>query len=344
MGKLAAILLFFASSLALPAQTLREQLAAQEISDRSFSAADLDEMVVSADASDAHATFVAYLKLRYLTNAGDPTVVRMNRQTGAVVRAEIPVARKLAEVLAADAKTVAGQKDKTPKEKCCSALSALRFIGEYVVLTAQLSSGSTAQIVLSRNLKLIEILHGQELIEVAPGVVVSDREASQRPVFHADRLDVSNLQSGAKQQLYPVAGDRLREIFTGQVERAMPEKVNCLPGDPCDFELYDDTLTFLGSNHAGLFAFFSNRSADHTASSGEITAQTALYLYSLGAQGWRYCQQELNDDEAEAADASPSRDFKALSARCTPNLPVEPISTKAQTAAPESGADAPPQP
>ena len=290
---IAVLLIGFASR----AQTLREILRANSIPEKSFTSSELDGNVNAAAAAKRDRVLVVYMRVdKNNMFTGDPQLVQFSRDSGDVVRTEIK-----------------------PEDTnlCCGSPLGIDFFGEYVVLSFHFNPSASTMLVLDKNLKLVTTLYGIDVREVLPGQLVFIEDMIHFAPVHPERLELADLRSGKRVELYPPQGDAMREAFAQEHARRMPAANVCAQmNDPCRPELYDEDIEFADNDRGGNFAFTVHRDASHATAPGQppgsVESAAALYRYAWNGQGWMYCEEGL-------PEGSP----KNGKGECTPNLPVK---------------------
>ena len=297
--------------LALPscAETLREFLQANAIPAKSFSKAELDEEVNGAAGSRNQSVMAVYVRIQGDAVAGDPRLVRFDKDSGAVERAEIK-----------------------PEDEnmCCGSPDDISLIGDFAVLSFHINPSAETMLVVGKDLKLVTTLYGFGVREVAPGQVVFVENMVHFAPVHPERLEFADLGSGKTMELYPPKGDALRTAFAREHAQHMPPKATCEKmDDPCKADDYDESIDFVDADGHGSFAFTVHRDALHAMASEQppesVASEAALYRYAWNGQAWLYCEAKLTEDEAKALTPLPGNaGGPATRGRCTPSLVVTP--------------------
>ena len=307
-----ALVLIVALLLALPAsgETLREFLKANAIPANSFSKSELDEEINGAAGGHGPLTIAVYVRIQGDVVAGDPRLVRFDKASGAVERAEVKP---------------------EDEDLCCGSPDDIAWIGDYAVLSFHINPDAEAVLVVGKDLKLVTTLYGFDVREVAPGQVVFIENMVHFAPVHPERLAFADLASGKTIELYPPKGDALRSAFAREHAKHMPPKAACEKmNDPCTPEAYDENIDFVDADGHGSFAFVVHRDALHATADEQppdsVASEAALYQYAGNGKGWLYCEEKLSDDEAKELVALPAQKAggPASKGRCTPSLPVAP--------------------
>jgi hypothetical protein len=100
----------------------------------------------------------------------------------------------------------------------------------------------------------------------------------------------------------------------------MPAKDVCDKlNDPCQADLYDESIEFVDQDGRGNFSFSVHRDAAHAMKENEppdtVASDAALYRYAWNGSRWLYSEEKLADQDGQGLAASPRQG-------CTPNLPV----------------------
>ena len=307
-----ATLLFALSS---RAETLREFLKDNAIPANSFSKAELDEEINGASGAQNQSVIAVYVRIKDDAVTGDPRVVRFDKNSGAVQRAEIKPDNE---------------------DLCCGSPLQVDLIGDYAFLYFHINPSAGAVMVIGKDLKLVTTLYGIDVREVSPGQVVFIENMIHFAPVHPERLKFADLASGKTMELYPPKGDALRAAFAREHAQHMPPKATCEKmDDPCKAEEYDESIDFVDRDGHGSFAFTVQRDALH-ATAGEqppesVVSESALYRYSWDGKAWLYCEEKLTEDEAKALSALAVQQAGASASkgRCTPSLAVAPDMTGA---------------
>ncbi len=308
LGWVAALLLA-----ALPCRsqtTLREQLQSRGIPENSFSETELNEVVDGVNASREPYVFVAYVRTKGEVLTGYPRLVRYDQTTGTILRSDL----KLDE-----------------RDECCGAPDGIEFVDEYILLSFHYNPSASSVVVLDRQLKMVELFYGFDILRVAPNQIVVTEDMMHFAPVHPERLQFIDLSSGASLEIYPLKNDVLRNQFVDDYSKRMPEVCNRTP-ELCGYGDFDEGCTYLGGNGQGGFAFQCGRSASYQAKKGEesmnYASDSAIYIFAHRPNGWVHCEQAVSEDEATALDKLQGRSYDKVKTRCIPDRPVVPdIST-----------------
>jgi len=295
LGFIAAILIALTS----PAQTLRDVLKANGIAEATFNASELNGHVNAAAAVKDARVVIVYLPIgKDNLLSGDPLLIQFNRTSGAIVRTEVK-----------------------PEDAnlCCGSPNSVEFIGQYVFLSFHFNPSAATMLVLDKDLKLVTTLYGFDVREIAPGQLVFIENMMHFAPVHPERLQVVDLNSGKRIELYPPQGDAMRAAFAEEHGKRMPPQNICTEmNDPCRPELYDESIQFIDNDQGANLAFRVHRDAAHATAKEQppesVLSAAALYRYALKEGTWMYCEQALPYKTPTHQD----------DAGCTPDLPVTP--------------------
>ncbi|HEV2448634.1 MAG TPA: hypothetical protein VGS58_22025, partial [Candidatus Sulfopaludibacter sp.] len=147
------LVLIAAWLLALPgsAETLREFLKANAIPATSFSKAELDEEVNGASGARNQSVMAVYVRIKDDAVTGDPRVVRFDKNSGTVQRAEVKPENE---------------------DMCCGSPDGIELMGDFAVLSFHINPDAETMLVVGKDLKLATTLYGFDVREVGPGQVV----------------------------------------------------------------------------------------------------------------------------------------------------------------------------
>lgn len=310
MNRLALMFVLVCAGAVCGAQTLQGELSKAGIPASGFNSAELAQTVNAASTRDGDSLYLAYMRVdanNMLT--GSPQLVRFDAKSGALVRKELE----------------AGE-----KENCCGSPLGIQFTAKYVLTSFHNTPSASTFLVTDKSLRLVEVLFGFDVHEIAPDVVVFTKNMIHFAPEHAERKQVIDLSSGSSQELYPPKGDALRAEFARIHEQHMPSPEACgEANDPCDPNIYDESLIYREGAKPGQFELVVSRTAEHDwVSKGEVQewpVQIAVYTYARGKRGWLYCER---DETAQRLNKSlehaipPEKDQG-----CEPNLPVVPDSS-----------------
>ena len=312
--RLLAIIATLLIALASPAQTLRDVLKTNGIPESTFNASELDGNVNAAAAIKDNRVLVVYMRVdKSNMFTGDPLLIQFNRNSRAIVRTEIKP---------------------EDTDRCCGSPDNVQVIGEYLVLSFHVNPSAATMLVLSKDLKLVTTLYGFDLREAAPGQLVFIENMIHFAPVHPERLQLANLRTGRRVELYPPQGDALRAEFAREHARHMPQYETCMQmNDSCTPELYDEDIEFTDNDRGGNFEFIVRRDASHRTDNGQppetVASAAALYRYAWdGQNNWMYCEERLSEDEA-TGNAQRQRKRAAGTRECIPNLPVRPDTSNA---------------
>jgi hypothetical protein len=299
---------FVLAIIALPcgSQTLGDELSKAGIPAGKFSSTELAQGVNAASARDGDSAYLAYMRVDANNMfTGLPVLVRFDRSSGEFRRKEL---------------------DPKDKEICCGSPLDLQFTGHYALISFHDSPSANTVLVTDKTLRLVEVLFGFDIHEIAPDVVIFTEDMVHFAPEHAERKGLVDLAGGSSQELYPPKGDILRTKFAKIHEQHMPSTAECQEAnDPCDPETYDESLTFREGLKPGQFQLLVTRTAEHTWVSKDHgqawPTQFAAYTYGKGKSGWLYCERE--DTAARLTKGLDHAMPAAADQACEPNLPVE---------------------
>jgi hypothetical protein len=299
-----AWILFCAASVC-SAQALRDELQKVGIPADGFSSAELAQGVNAASARNGNSSYLAYMRVDGNNMfTGLPILVQSDGTSGAIRRKEL---------------------DPEDKEICCRSPLGIQFTADYVLISFHDTPSASTVLVTDRNLRLIEILFGFDIHEIAPDVVIFTENMIHFAAEHPERKRLVDLAAGSSQELYPPKGDALRAEFAKIHQQHMPSPEACQEAnDVCDPETYDEGLTFQQGAKPGQFQLLVTRTAEHAFASKDNPQnwpiQLAAYTYRKGKRGWLYCEREQS-----AARLIKNVDHAMPLSKeegCTPNLPV----------------------
>jgi hypothetical protein len=186
---------------------------------------------------------------------------------------------------------------------------------------------------------MVELFYGFGSERIAPNQIVMIEGMMHFAPVHPERLKYLDLQTGNTTEFYPLKGDAIRAQFVQDNGKRMPTDEDCekVGYGSCDPELFDEDIDVLGSDGNGRFALLANFDASYPTPSGEGTSgpnlqRSVLYLYELGNRGWKYCDVQIMEKEAEEIERSKYRErngengmtYNMVKGRCNPNFAVEP--------------------
>src|SRR5579864_9538514 len=300
---LAALLLAVSSR----AETLRDFLQTSGIPDASFTRAELEEQINGSAGANQEIVLAAYVRVKGDVLAGDPRLVRYDRKSGAIQRAEVKP---------------------EDEDRCCGSPDDLTLLGDFAIISFHVNPSAETMLVVGKDLKLVTTLYGFGVREVAPGQVVFIENMIHFAAAHPERLAFADLRTGTRRELYPPRGDALRAAFAREHASHMPPKSTCEKmDDPCTPELYDEDIDFLDVDGHGAFAFTVQRDALHATASEQppesVVSEAAFYRYAWNGKDWLYCEEKLTEDDAKALALHPGQTGESANkGPCTPSLPV----------------------
>ena len=298
----------FLFALASSAETLRQVLKTNGIPESRFSSSELDGEVSAAADVKGTRVLLVYLRVEkdnILTR--DPQLVQFDRDSGAVARLELKP---------------------EDTDLCCGSPNGVEFVGDFSILSFHINPSAAAMLVLGKDLQLLTTLYGFDVREVAPGQLVFVENMIHFAPVHPERLQLADLRSGKRMELYPPVGDALRAEFAREHAKHMPPHATCMKmNDPCSPDLYDEDIEFVDNDRGGNFVFRVRREALH-ATEGDhepdsVLSETALYRYAWRGSEWKYCEEELPQDQTSSREQGLQRNA-SLKVECVPALPVSP--------------------
>jgi hypothetical protein len=286
------------------AETLKQVLLAKQIPITSFQESELNQNVQSLAAIHNETVFLAYNAEPFV---GPIHLAAYDRKSDAMLRSDLQV-------------------DRT--DVCYRGAVEVSFVAEFILLSTSVSPSAECLFVLDDKLQRRQTLYGFSPVEVAPEQIVLIEDMIHFAPVHPERLQLADLRSGATEELYPPKNDLLRAELAREHAKHMPSEQTCARmNDPCEPDEFDEDISMLGTDGKGRFALIASRSANHATKEEEpletVAAQTVLYIYQRDRDGWRYCQEKIDDSVIERLRSAPNP-FDHAAARCTPNLPVIP--------------------
>ena len=120
-----------------------------------------------------------------------------------------------------------------------------------------------------------------------------------------------DLRFGAAKEIYPIKDDPLRAEFARLHEQQMPPPTSCQEADdPCDPDLFDESIQFLDADQSGRLKFRVLRNASHPLlqdrQTATVASQSAVYVYERRDSGWRYCEFKIPADAHQTGTCKPS--------------------------------------
>lgn len=304
-----AALLFAALPCFSQPTTLREELKSAAIPETSFSETELNELVNAVNGTNAPYVFLAYLRIDDEEPGGKPHFVRYDQTSGAILRSQLKLG---------------------PEDECCLAPENIQFVDDYVLVSFDLNPSASTVLVLDRNLNLAEKVYGYWINRVGKNQIVMVEDGVHFDFVHPGRAEFVDLSTGGTKELYPPKGDNLRRRFARKHQLHMPLARICRQqrDDPCNPNIYDETLSILGTAEQGHFALVVHREANHSMKMDEepvvVASESALYLYQRGKAGWLYCSVKIAEDEAASLREETESRYDEVKTLCIPSLPVVP--------------------
>jgi len=302
--RLIALIAVLLIALTSPAQTLREVLKTNGIPVTTFDGAELDGNVNAAAAVKDNQVLVVYMQVdKKSMFTGEPKLIQYNRNSGTVIRTEVK-----------------------PEDAnlCCGSPEDISLVDDFAIVSFHINPSAETMLVLSKDLKLVNTLYGFDVHQVGPGQVVFIENMIHFAPAHPERLQLADLRTGKRIELYPPQGDPLRAAFAHEHDEHMPSEAACAKmDDPCEPELYDEDIEFLDSDGHGNFGFTVRRDAGNNEEPESGISEVALYRYAWNGSEWKYCAEKLPQDQASnqrrgnQGDASPKNG-------CSPALRVVP--------------------
>jgi len=296
--------------------TLREQLQDAGIPVDRFSETELNALVDGIGAENNQFRYFVYeLQTKGGGLTGLPQVVRFDTSKGTLLRAEIKL------------------KNDDP---CCGSPEEIDFVDDHLLLTFNVNPSAALVVVLNSNFKVEQTLGGFGMDRIAPNQVVFTGSMVHFAPTHAERLEYADLRNGRVSELYPSGNDPFRAKFVDEHSKRMPSEDVCKQleeagTDPCAPDMFDEGITFLGSDGNGQFALAVDRDASHAPAKDKdpvlVLSESVLYLYAHRAKGWVYCEQAISENEAEEYANARETLYASIKSRCVPSLPVVPDSS-----------------
>lgn len=301
-------------ALTSPAETLRDVLKSNGVPESAFSRAELDGSVNAAAAAKNNRVLVVYLRLDNNGLIGNPQLVQFKRDSGALVRSGVKP---------------------EDEDRCCGSPDGVEFVGDFAILSFHINPSAATMLVLDKDLKLVTTLYGFDVREVVPGQLLFIENMIHFAPVHPERLQLADLRTGKRMELYPPRGDALRAEFAREHAKHMPPPSTCMQmNDPCKPELYDETVEFVDTDRGGNFVFTVHREALHAMVIGQppesVGSETAFYRYAWNGRSWMYCEQKLTADQVARYKAQGHHENLVLENDCTPALPVVADTSNAQ--------------
>lgn len=291
------------------AETLRQLLTSAQIPLNSFGNAELNAQVNGVSGSDQQIVLAVYMLVTENSLVGNPQLARYDHATGSIQRSEV-------------------KPENTAT--CCGSPEGINWVGGFALVSFHINPSAETILVIASDLKLSTTLYGFDVHEVLPGKVVFIENMIHFAPAHPERLELADLRTGNKTELYPPKNDELRADYAREHAKHLPSDGTCQKAnDPCEPDLYDEDITFIGADGHGNFAFAVQRNAQHfdgNDTSNYVTPSAyALYRYFWNGKFWLYCEESLAAEQHNS-DLS-DRSFRAeLRSRpgCIPNLSVTP--------------------
>ena len=289
-------------------QTVGDLLHSAGVPTASFAKAETEEGINGTTAASGRYVYVVYLRVNGGLIAGYPHLLRYDTKSGLIRRSEL----KLGE-----------------KDNCCGSPEGIEFAGDYLILSFHNTPSSSSIAVLDKRLRLVELLFGFGVYQIAPDQIVLTEGMVHFAPVHPERLRFVDLRSGAAAELYPPGGDLLRMRFAQEHKVHMPAEESCREmNDPCDPRIYDEHISVLGADQTGRFALIAGRDALHATRKEQnpvsVVSESALYLYRRRKNGWLYCEETISRDESRILIGDNRNIYERVKSRCTPDKPVAP--------------------
>jgi hypothetical protein len=246
---------------------------------------------------------------------GSLQLIRFNKATGALFQTHL-------------------KRDKT--DVCSGSVLELHLVGNFTLVSTHISPSAECLLVLDAKFELLQTLYGFRPRQVAPNQIVLIEDMIHFAPVHPERLQLGDLSRRTTLELYPPAGDVLREQFSQQHAKHMPPPQTCQRmNDPCSPALFDEDIRTIFADGNGRFALLVDQSASHVTLEDQqadlVLSQTVLYVYQRAQSGWLYCEEKLDNSEAVQLASLLARSAQTVASRCMPHLPVVPdMSTAAQ--------------
>lgn len=298
--------------------SLRKELTEAGIPLTSFSKAELDEIVDGVSADKGQYVYFAYLRTKGEMLTGFPLLLRYDQKTDTILRSELQL---------------------DEKDDCCGSPDGIEFVDDYLLLQFHYNPSAASVVVLNNKLKMTELFYGFGSERIAPYQIVMIEGMMHFAPVHPERLKYLDLQTGNTKEFYPLKGDAIRAQFVQDNGKRMPRDEVCekVGYGSCDPELFDEDIDVLGSDGNGRFALLANLDASYPTPLGEGTSgpnlqRSVLYLYELGNSGWKYCDVQIIEKEAEEIEGIKYKErngengmtYNMVKGRCNPNRAVEP--------------------
>ena len=206
------------------AETLREFLKANAIPENYFSKSELMQEVNGAAGTEDGLVVAVYVRVKGEELTGNPIVVRYDRNSAAIQRAEVKP---------------------EDEDMCCGSPDDLMLLHDFAIISFHINPDAETMLVVGKDLKLVTTLYGFDVREIAPGQVVFIENMVHFAAVHPERLN------------WPICGTappksyiRPRAMGFGPHSPAimrshMPSKATCEKmDDPCTPELYDEDNRF----------------------------------------------------------------------------------------------------
>lgn len=311
-----AVAALFACSIPLRPETLQEFLNAHGISTRSLSSADLAQVVVPAGFAESPQWSVAAWSLPGTAVGTWPLhLIRVDRESGATVHGDIQIA--------AD-------------DACAGSLVDVQLVGQFTLLSTNISPSAECLLVVDASLRLRHTLYGFGAEEVEPGRIVLIEDMVHFAAVHPERMQLADLATGKTTELYPPKDDALRTQLARRNAAAMPSREVCVRmNDPCEANLFDETIGPLATDHQGRFALVVEQEAEHPLRDGEPPKTTAeqwvVYIYQHRGPRWTWCESPLTEVEGLALwNRHSNFSFNDVAGHCEPARPLVPDLTSGE--------------
>lgn len=303
-----ALALLCGMSTAGRGETLKEFLMRNHVPIGSFSRTELMQAVQGLGKSDGQKMVLAYVAIEGGVVSGPARLLKYDASSGTLFSQQTPLKKE---------------------DVCSGPIEHIYLFGEVNLVSTGISPSAECLLVLDRALELRKVLYGFGPVEVAPGLVVITENMIHFAPVHPERLQLADLARGATMELYPAQGDALRErLIAAHATQMPPQAVCALMNDPCDPAIFDEEIQQLGTDGEGRFAFVVSQSASHALAPEQIpvtfTAQTVLYVYRRGRDGWSYCEEEIPEGQRVPIVNALHSDFDRVARGCATTFAVQP--------------------
>ncbi len=301
-----AVLVLLCASLAATGETLQQLLISQNIPLASFTPTELAETVHSSVASDPQRLLVAYQQWHGGMVSSTLQLLQYNKIDRTLLRANAAA---------------------TDGNLCSGAIEETYIIAGFTLVATAINPSAECLRIFDKNLHLRQTLYGFRPVQVDANLLIIQENTIHFAPVHPARLQSVDLLRGVQREVYPPAGDKLRQRLIAENAASMPAPEVCARmNDPCRPELFDEDIAALATDGKGNFAFVARQSANHALAAEQepitVAQQVVLYVYRRSPGGWRYCEEAIPSGEESSEEKSLSTDLPGALARCTTLLPV----------------------